>query len=63
MINRLSFDLLISVDASGKHLLPMLAAAIPTLANGGISASGTAITYHLRPGVRCKTARRSPAAT
>lgn len=52
MINRLSFDLLISVDASGKHLLPMLAAAIPTLANGGISASGTAITYHLRPGVR-----------
>jgi peptide/nickel transport system substrate-binding protein len=52
MINRLSFDTLISVDPSGKHLLPILAAAVPTLANGGISKSGTTITYHLRPGVR-----------
>ena len=52
MINRLSFDTLLSVDASGKHLLPILAAAVPTLANGGISADGLTITYHLRPNVR-----------
>jgi peptide/nickel transport system substrate-binding protein len=52
MLNRLSFDTLLSVDASGKQLLPILAAAVPTLANGGISRGGTTITYHLRPGVR-----------
>jgi peptide/nickel transport system substrate-binding protein len=52
MLNRLSFDPLLSVDASGKHLLPILAAQVPTLANGGISRSGTTITYRLRPGVR-----------
>ncbi len=52
MLNRLSFDPLLSVDPSGKHVLPILAAAVPTLSNGGISASGTTITYHLRPRVR-----------
>jgi peptide/nickel transport system substrate-binding protein len=52
MLNRLSFDTLLSVDPSGKHLLPILAAAVPTLANGGISADGMTITYHLRAGVR-----------
>ena len=40
MLNRLSFDALLSVDPSGKHLVPILAAAVPTLANGGISADG-----------------------
>ncbi|HEV8020732.1 MAG TPA: peptide ABC transporter substrate-binding protein, partial [Candidatus Lustribacter sp.] len=52
MLNRLSFDTLLSVDPSGKHLLPILAAAVPTQANGGISHDGKTITYHLRPGVR-----------
>jgi peptide/nickel transport system substrate-binding protein len=52
MINRLSFDPLLSVDASGKHAVPILAAVVPTLANGGISADGKTITYHLRAGVR-----------
>lgn len=52
MLNRLSFDTLLSVDVSGKHLLPILAAAVPTLANGGISRDGLTITYHLRPKVR-----------
>ncbi len=51
-INRLSFDNLISVDASGKHLVPVLATAVPTLANHGISADGKTITYHLRAGVK-----------
>ncbi len=51
MLNRLTFDTLLSVDSSGKHLLPILAAKVPTLANGGISNGGTTITYHLRSGV------------
>ena len=52
MINRLSFDTLLSVDPSGKHLIPMLATEVPTLADGGISADGKTITYHLRSDVR-----------
>jgi peptide/nickel transport system substrate-binding protein len=52
MINRLSFDMLLSVDPSGKHAVPMLAADVPTLANGGIARDGITITYHLRHGVR-----------
>jgi peptide/nickel transport system substrate-binding protein len=52
MLNRLSFDPLISVDTSGKHLVPILVREIPTSANGGISADGKTITYHLRAGVR-----------
>ncbi len=52
MINRLSFDVLLSVDPSGKHVLPMLAASVPTTANGGISKDGVTITYHLRHGVK-----------
>jgi peptide/nickel transport system substrate-binding protein len=52
LLNRLSFDTLLSVDPSGKQLLPILAAQVPTLKNGGISADGTTITYRLRPHVR-----------
>ena len=52
LLNRLSFDTLLSVDSSGKHLLPILASAVPTTKNGGISADGLTITYRLRPGVR-----------
>ena len=52
MLNRLSFDPLLSVDSSGKHVVPILATVVPTSANGGISADGKTITYHLRAGVR-----------
>jgi peptide/nickel transport system substrate-binding protein len=34
-----------------NQLVPELATAVPTLANGGISADGLRITYHLRHGV------------
>ena len=51
-INRLSFDTLLSVDAAGKNLVPVLATVVPTTANGGISADGRTITYHLHSGVR-----------
>ena len=51
-INRLSFDNLITTDAGGKHLIPVLASDVPTQANGGISRDGLTIAYHLRSNVR-----------
>lgn len=52
MINRLTFDTLVSVDAGGKKLVPILATEVPTEQNGGIGKDGLTITYHLRSGVR-----------
>ena len=49
-INRLTNDLLVSVDPNGAFV-PKLASAVPTTSNGGISADGRTITYHLRHGV------------
>ena len=46
-IDRLMFEPLLSADARGDTV-PMLAAAVPTEANGGISADGLTITYRLR---------------
>ncbi|MEO6913605.1 MAG: peptide ABC transporter substrate-binding protein [Candidatus Baltobacteraceae bacterium] len=51
MITRLMFDLLISADAQG-HPVPILARAVPTVENGGISKDGLVLTYHLRSGVK-----------
>ncbi len=51
-INRLTFDNLITTDAGGTHLIPVLASEVPTQANGGISRDGLTITYHLRSNVR-----------
>jgi peptide/nickel transport system substrate-binding protein len=45
------FDGLTVLDDRGD-LRPDLAVAVPTKRNGGISADGTTITYHLRHGVR-----------
>lgn len=42
---------LVGIDAA-NHLVPVLVSEIPSRLNGGISADGTTITYHLRPGVR-----------
>ncbi|MBV8152125.1 MAG: peptide ABC transporter substrate-binding protein, partial [Candidatus Eremiobacteraeota bacterium] len=52
MIDRLLFDPLISVDASGKMPVPILATEVPTLENGGISRDGLTITYKLRRNVK-----------
>ena len=49
-IARLTTDILVSADAHG-NLVPKLARDVPTRANGGISADGLTITYHLRRGV------------
>jgi peptide/nickel transport system substrate-binding protein len=50
-IDRLFSDVLVTVDAHG-NFVPDLAAAVPTLANGGISADGLTIRYTLRHNVR-----------
>lgn len=52
MLARLFSDLLVTVDRTGKREIPMLAAAVPTQRNGGISKDGLTVTYHLRRGVR-----------
>lgn len=46
-IARLMFEPLVSADDKG-NTVPMLAAQVPTLENGGISKDGLTITYHLR---------------
>jgi len=48
---RLTTDVLVTVDDRGR-LVPDIATTVPTQANGGISADGLTITYHLRPHVR-----------
>ena len=49
-VARLMFDLLLDVDDQGR-LIPSLATAVPTRANGGVSADGRTIVYRLRRGV------------
>jgi peptide/nickel transport system substrate-binding protein len=44
----LAFDGLVRVDADGRPV-PDLAVAVPSRANGGISADGKVLTYHLEP--------------
>src|ERR1700751_2061479 len=48
---RLAFEPFIDLDAAG-HPVPALLDRIPTVANGGLSADGRTITYHLRSNVR-----------
>ncbi len=50
-IDRLMFEPLLSADSRGNPV-PMLAAVVPTQANGGISGDGLTIVYHLRRDVR-----------
>ncbi|HEX5274123.1 MAG TPA: peptide ABC transporter substrate-binding protein [Candidatus Rubrimentiphilum sp.] len=50
-LSSLIFDLLVTLDDRGNDI-PDLAAAVPTLENGGISRDGKTITYKLRRGVK-----------
>lgn len=50
-IDRLMFEPLLSADPRG-NTVPMLAAVVPTQANGGISPDGLTIRYRLRRNVR-----------
>src|SRR5271165_6537768 len=43
---------LIKTDTKGNATVPELATEVPTQANGGISADGKTITWHLRKGVK-----------
>jgi peptide/nickel transport system substrate-binding protein len=47
----LAFEPFFDLDAAGDPV-PELITAVPTVANGGISADGRTLTYHLRPNVR-----------
>jgi peptide/nickel transport system substrate-binding protein len=51
LITRLVFDPMVLATPDGT-IRPMLAATVPTLANGGISRDGLTYTYHLRRGIR-----------
>lgn len=55
-INRLFSDILVTVDAHGKFV-PDLAAEVPTLENGGISADGLTIRYKLHKHVTWQDGR------
>jgi peptide/nickel transport system substrate-binding protein len=46
-----ALDPLVATDPQGRDV-PILAATVPTLENGGISHDGLTIRYHLRRGVR-----------
>jgi|SRR5580700_1805622 peptide/nickel transport system substrate-binding protein len=50
-IDRLMFEPLISADPHG-NAVPMLAESVPSQTNGGVSADGLTIRYHLRHDVR-----------
>ena len=52
LADRLIFDVLVTVAADGRTLVPRLAAEVPSSQNGGISRDGLTLTYHLRRGVR-----------
>jgi peptide/nickel transport system substrate-binding protein len=47
----LAFEPFFDLDAAGRPV-PELVTAVPSVANGGISADGRTLVYHLRPGVR-----------
>lgn len=50
-IEEVIFNGLVKLDDQ-QRLIPDLATEVPSRANGGISANGTTITYHLRRGVK-----------
>ena len=45
------FDTLLVYDWKNATVVPGLATAVPTVANGGVSTDGKTYTYHLRPGL------------
>jgi len=50
-VDRLMFEPLLTADDKGNPQ-PMLASAVPTVRNGGVSADGLSVTYHLRHDVK-----------
>ncbi len=52
LVDRLAFDVLLTIDQDGRTLVPRLAQTVPSLRNGGISRDGLTLTYHLRRNVK-----------
>jgi peptide/nickel transport system substrate-binding protein len=50
-LSSMTMAYLIKTDAHGEPTVPELATQVPTQANGGISADGKTMTFHLRKGV------------
>ncbi len=55
-VARLAFEPFIDLDPGG-HPVPALLRELPSVANGGVSAGGRRLTYHLRPGVKWSDGR------
>lgn len=49
--SRITLEPLASYDAEG-NLIPILAAEVPTLENGGVAADGRSVTWKLKPGLK-----------
>jgi peptide/nickel transport system substrate-binding protein len=49
--SRITLEPLASYDAAG-NLVPVLAAEVPTLDNGGVAADGRSVTWKLKPGLK-----------
>ncbi|MFM7576353.1 MAG: peptide ABC transporter substrate-binding protein, partial [Microcystaceae cyanobacterium] len=49
--SRITLEPLASVSATGQ-LVPILAAAIPSLENGGLTAQGDTVIWKLKPGLQ-----------
>jgi peptide/nickel transport system substrate-binding protein len=52
VVDRLAFDVLLTIGEDGRTLIPRLAAGVPSLQNGGISRDGLTLTYRLRRNVK-----------
>ncbi len=50
-VNEFMFEPLLGIGPGGEYF-PKLAKEVPSLQNGGISADGLTITYHLKDGIR-----------
>jgi len=51
LIGRIVYEPLCTIDING-NILPVLAAEVPTDANGGLAADGKSVTYKLKQGVK-----------
>src|SRR5206468_5894396 len=49
--SRVCLEPLLTVDAAGRFT-PVLAAEVPSRANGGVAADGKSVTYKLKPGIK-----------
>jgi len=51
LIGRIVYEPLCTIDVNG-NIVPVLAAEVPTQANGGLAADGKSVTYKLKSGVK-----------